>query len=343
VKRSADTTGTMAEAYLTVTVILGMVLYTLYMVQTLISHNLGGLYNLYFFSFIIVPLISVAFLWLIDAVQPKWPYVDYRPYRYFIYTAPVAAIIFLLPLGLHLYLRTALSLIALASAPAVVAWGASRERRALERSLPEFIRDVAEGRKTGLSPEIAIERLGDRHYGSLSRHVKKMGAQLSWGVELSKVVSTFTSAVASWITRAIGVLLIEVVDVGGGTIRSFSDMAEFTRSINEMEGERRAALRPFVYITYVAGIMVIITTFIMVYLLTAPAISGIGSSSVPTVDPTTIDMLLTTAVFDAFIIGIVAGKMGESGIPDGFKHGIFLVIASLAAIYIARLFISIPV
>ena len=343
VKRSADTTGTMAEAYLTVTVILGMVLYTLYMVQTLISHNLGGLYNLYFFSFIIVPLISVAFLWLIDAVQPKWPYVDYRPYRYFIYTAPVAAIIFLLPLGLHLYLRTALSLIALASAPAVVAWGSSRERRALERSLPEFIRDVAEGRKTGLSPEIAIERLGDRHYGSLSKHVKKMGAQLSWGVELSKVVSTFTSAVASWITRAIGVLLIEVVDVGGGTIRSFSDMAEFTRSINEMEGERRAALRPFVYITYVAGIMVIITTFIMVYLLTAPALSGIGTSSVPTVDPTTIDMLLTTAVFDAFVIGIVAGKMGESGIPDGFKHGIFLVIASLVAIYIARLFISIPV
>jgi len=213
----------------------------------------------------------------------------------------------------------------------------------LERMLPEFIRDVAEGRKTGLSPEVAIERLGGRHYGTLSKHVKKMGAQLSWGVELSKVVSTFTKAVSSWITKAIGVLLIEVVDVGGGTIRSFSDMAEFTRNINEMEGERRAALRPFVYITYVAGIMVIITTFIMVYLLTAPAVAGIGSATVPTVDPNTIDLLLTTAVFDAFVIGIVAGKMGESGIPDGFKHGIFLVIASLLTIYIARLFISIPV
>lgn len=343
VKRSADTTGTMAEAYLTVTVILGMVLYTLYMVQALISRNVAGLYNLYFFSFIIVPLISAAFIWLIDAVQPKWPYVEYKPYKYFLYTAPVGAIFFFLPLGLHLYLRTALALIIGASVPAVVAFSSSRERRGLERGLPEFIRDVAEGRKTGLSPEVAIERLNKRHYGELTKHVRKMGAQLSWGVELSKVVSTFTKAVSSWITKAIGVLLIEVVDVGGGTIRSFSDMSEFTRSINEMEGERRAALRPFVYITYVAGIMVIITTFIMVYLLTAPAIAGIGSSSVPTVDPNTIDLLLTTAVFDAFVIGIVAGKMGESGIPDGFKHGIFLVIASLVAIYLARLFISIPV
>ena len=343
VKRSADTTGTMAEAYLTVTVILGMVLYTLYMVQTLISHDLSGLTNLYFFAFIIVPLISAAFVWLIDAVQPKWPYVDYRPYKYFMYTLPVAIIFFFLPLGLHLYLRTSISLIISMSLPAIQSSRYSRERRSLERVLPEFIRDVAEGRKTGLSPEVAIERLGGRQYGILTSHVKKMGAQLSWGVSLSTVVSTFTAAVGSWITKAIGVLLIEVVDVGGGTIRSFSDMAEFTRDINEMEGERRAALRPFVFITYIAGVMVIITTFILVYLLNAPAISGIGSSSASQVDPNTIDLLLTTAVFDSFIIGIVAGKMGESGISDGFKHSIFLVIASLIAIVMARFFINIPI
>ena len=345
VKRSADTTGTMAEAYLTVTVILGMVLYTLYMVQSLIAGNTGGLTNLYFFAFIIVPLISAAFVWLIDAVQPKWPFVDYRPYKYFLYTAPVAAIFFFLPLGLHLYLKTAISLMIGASVPAIMATSFSRKRRNLERVLPEFIRDVAEGRKTGLSPEVAIERLGDRHYGVLSSHVKKMGAQLSWGVSLAKVVSTFTSAVSSWITKAIGVLLIEVVDVGGGTIRSFSDMADFTRGINEMESERRAALRPFVFITYIAGIMVIVTTFILVYLLSAPTSLHIGGSTSAAAgpDPGIIDNLLTTAVFDAFVIGLVAGKMGESGLSDGFKHSIFLVIASLVAIVVARFFINIPV
>jgi flagellar protein FlaJ len=345
VKRSADTTGTMAEAYLTVTVILGMVLYTLYMVQTLIAGNTAGLTNLYFFAFIIVPIISAAFIWLIDSVQPKWPYVDYRPYKFFMYTAPAALIFFFLPLGLHLYLRTAGALIISASLPAFSSMRYSRQRMSLEKMLPEFIRDVAEGRKTGLSPEVAIERLGGRHYGILSKHVKKMGAQLSWGVSLSKVVTTFTAAVSSWITKAVGVLLIEVVDVGGGTIRSFSDMAEFTRDINTMESERRSALKPFVYITYIAGIMVIVTTFILVYLLAAPAtISHVATTaSTTTVDPSIIDLLLTTAVFDTFVIGIVAGKMGESGLSDGFKHAIALVIASLLAIYIARFFISIPV
>jgi hypothetical protein len=35
--------------------------------------------------------------------------------------------------------------------------------------------------------------------------------------------------------------------------------------------------------------------------------------------------------------------MGESGLSDGFKHSIFLVIASLMAIVVARFFINIPV
>jgi archaeal flagellar protein FlaJ len=344
VKRSADTTGTMAEAYLTVTVILGMVLYTLYMVQDLIAKSSGGLENLYFFAFIIVPMISAAFVWLIDAVQPKWPSVDYRPYKYLMYTAPAAAVAFFLPLGLPIYQRTSVSLVIGASLPAFFAMKYTREKRSLERVLPEFIRDVSEGRKTGLPPEVAIERLGDRHYGTLQPFVKKMGAQLSWGVSLSKVIKTFTDAVGSWITKAIGVLLIEVVDVGGGTIRSFADMADFTRDIDRMESERRAALRPFVFITYIAGIMVIVTTFILVYLLSAPAAANLGGASVlGAPSPGTIDLLLTTAVFDSFVIGIVAGKMGESGVSDGFKHAIALVVASNIAVVVARAFLHIAV
>lgn len=345
VKRSADTTGTMAEAYLTVTVILGMVLYTLYMIQTLLSSNTSGLTNLYLFAFVLVPVISAAFVWMTDAIQPKWPYVDYRPYKFFMYTIIPAAVFFFVArfvLDLYLFQSLAGTFIIGTSLPAIMAMKYSRERAGLERALPEFIRDVAEGRKTGLSPEVAIERLTGRHYGILSKHVKKMGAQLSWGVSLSKVVATFTGAIESWVTRAIGTLLVEVVDVGGGTIRSFSEMAEFTRSINDMESDRKAALRPFVFITYIAGVMVVITTFIMVYLLGEPAATGFSTAGTQ-VNSATIDMLLTTAIFDTYVIGIVAGKMGESGVSDGFKHAIALVVVAVIAVYVAKLFINIPI
>ncbi|QQG49307.1 MAG: type II secretion system F family protein [archaeon] len=339
VKASSDITGTIAEAYLTVTVVLGMTLYTLYMVQTMISKNVAGLQNLYVFAFLVVPLLSAGFIYITDAVQTKWPYTDYRPYRLFGIMIPFAILTMLLPLPVPLYIHTSLALGVASGAPAAFSFRLSRERRRLERALPDFIGDVTEGRKTGLSPEQSIERLSSRNYGVLSRHVKKMGAQLSWGVSLSKVISTFTSSVASWITRATGILMIEVVDVGGGTIRSFTEMASFARTINDLESQRRSALRPFVFVTYIAGVMVILTTFILVYMLSAPATLGYKTSSI---DPHTIDLLLTTAVFDSFIIGLVAGKMGESSLSDGFKHGFALVIASIIAVSLARLFIPIP-
>jgi flagellar protein FlaJ len=278
---------------------------------------------------------------MVDSVQTKWPYVDYRPYKLLGVMAPIGAIVFFIPLPVPTFLHTSIALIVVSGPPAVLASRLSRERSRLENALPDFIADVTEGRKTGLSPEQAIERLSSRNYGVLSKHVKKMGAQLSWGISLSKVVSTFTSNVGSWVTRAIGVLLIEVVDVGGGTIRSFTEMATFTRTINDLEGQKRSALRPFVFVTYIAGVMIIMTTFILVYFLSAPSALGFGQQGA--IDPHTIDLLLTTAVFDSFIIGLVAGKFGEGSVADGFKHAVALVIACLISIVIAKTFINIPV
>jgi len=340
IRRSSEITGTLAEAYLTVTVVLGMTLYTLNMIQVLLSHSNAALIEIYLFAFVIVPLISAAFIWLMDATQPKWPFTDYRPYKPLVYAIPIGIVIFFLPLQIPIYQHTAVSLLAVAIPSAVYATRYGRERRAIERALPDFIRDVAEGRKTGLSPERSIERLNDRPYGRLSGPVRKMGSQLSWVVSLANVINGFTASVNSWITKIIGTLLVEVVDVGGGTIRSFTEMADFTRTVNDLENDRRASLRSFVMITYIAGILVIVTTFIMVYMLTEPLQVGVNTTQL---DPHTIDMLLTTAVFQTFVIGLVAGKMGESNMSDGFKHAIFLVIGSVAAVSIAKLFIPIPV
>src|SRR5450759_5389271 len=97
--------------------------------------------------------------------------------------------------------------------------------------LPDFIKDVSEGRKIGLPPEESIERLSDRNYRQLTPFVVKMGAQLSWGIQLAKVISNFARNVNSWIAKAVGTLMLEVVEIGGGTTRGFTEMSDFTRKI----------------------------------------------------------------------------------------------------------------
>jgi archaeal flagellar protein FlaJ len=341
-RRTADTIGTMAEAYVTVTAVLGISLFTLYQIQAIVAHNQSGITSILLFSFVVIPLISGVFLWLLDGLGTKQPYLDKRPYKIFGVFAPIGAAVFLIPIPLPLFLHVALALGTTVLVPAIYAIRYSRESGGLEKALPEFIRDVAESRKIGLSPEASIEELSSKGYGRLSKPVKKMGAQLSWGLNLSKVVSTFILSVHSWLTKVAGSLMLEVVDVGGGTVRSFSEMAEFTRKINDLESEKRSTLRPYLFVIYMAAVMIVLTTFLMVYFLVSTTLTPAGSLATPSVDPNTIELLLASSLFESWVVGFVAGKMGEGSVSAGFKHSFLLVLISVITIFIAASFINIP-
>ena len=339
VKKASETVGTLAEGYVTITSVLGISLFVLFQAEALISHSSSGIQGIELFGLVGVPAFSLLFMYLLNAVQARYPFVDYRPYKVFGASIPVGIAVFAIPLPVDLFLHTSLSLIAATVAPMVVSIRAAREKNALEKALPDFIRDISEGRKIGMSPEQVIQSLADKHYGLLSKHVKKMSAQVSWGVSTVQVIKTFASEVKSWVTREAGMLLTEVIDVGGGTVRSFSDMADFARKMNDLESEKRSALKPYLFINYFASIMVVVTTFIMVYFVATPVNFGAASRFAPpppTVDKGSIEILLTVAVFESWFIGMVAGKMGEGSVADGFKHAFALVVIALASVVIAQ-------
>lgn len=340
-RRTADTIGTLAEAYVTVTAVLGITLFTLYQVQAITAHDQAGLTSIFVFSFLVVPLISGVWIWLLNGLAPRQPFLDTRPFKAFFASIPVGVALYFVPIPLKLHIHVSIALMAMVIVPAILATRYSRERRGLERALPDFIRDVSEGRKIGLPPEGAIEQLANKKYGTLSKSVKRMGSQLSWGLTLAKTISTFTAQVNSWVTKVVGTLMLEVVDVGGGTVKSFSEMADFTRKVNDMESDQRSALKPYVFVTYMAGLLLVITTFMMVYFLSQPAtlLKGVATSAVTALSsappPEIIEGLLTAAIFESFVVGLVAGKMGEGSVAEGFKHAFVLVLLSVLTVLIA--------
>jgi flagellar protein FlaJ len=339
VKKASETIGTLAEGYVTITSVLGISLFVLFQSQALISHSSSGLQGIEVFGMVGVPAFSMLFMYMLNAVQARYPYIDYRAYKAFGLSAPVGVVLFALPLPLDLFFHTSVALLGATVAPMVVAIRAAREKNALEKALPDFIRDISEGRKIGLSPEQTIQSLADKHYGLLSKHVKKMSSQVSWGVSTVQVIRTFADGVKSWVTREAGMLLTEVIDVGGGTVKSFSDLADFTRKMNDLEGEKRSALKPYLFINYFAAIMVIVTTFIMAYFISTPinlGPTGTSAASAPAIDKGSIDILLTVAVFESWFIGMVGGKMGEGSVADGFKHAFALVVIAIVAVFIAQ-------
>ena len=344
VRRITDSVGTLAEAYLTVTAVMGITLFSLFQLEGVIAHNDSGLQTLYIFSYLVVPALSALFIFIIDGTQPKQPLFNKRPYYVLFACMPIGLALFLLPLPLEPSLHVSLALGSIMIIPMISAFRQSRNRSGLEKTLPDFIRDVAEGRKIGLSPEGAIEQLSSKNYGRLSKSIKTMASQISWGLPIIKVIKTFADSVDSWITMAIGTLMVEVVDVGGGTVSSFSTMADFTRKVNEIEADKKAALRSYIFVVYMAGIMLVMTTFMMVYFLSTPIKFAGVAASLPgvTITPATVQNLLTASIFDGWVIGFVAGKMGGGTVADGFKHAFALVMVGALMVALAPLILHHP-
>ena len=346
VRRITDSVGTLAEAYLTVTAVMGITLFSLFQLEGVIAHNNSGLQTLFLFSYLCVPGLSGLFIFIIDGTQPKQPYFNKRPYYVLLACMPIGLALFVIPLPLELSLHVSVALAAIVVVPSIVAFRQSRERTGLEKALPDFIRDVAEGRKIGLSPEGSIEQLGSKNYGRLSKSIRTMGSQISWGLPIVKVIKTFAESVDSWITMAIGTLMVEVVDVGGGTVNSFSQMADFTRKVNEIEADKRAALRSYIFVVYMAAILLVMTTFMMVYFLSTPikfaGETAATASNLITITPATVQSLLTASIFDGWVIGFVAGKMGGGSIADGFKHALALVIVGAMMVALAPVILHHP-
>jgi hypothetical protein len=82
---------------------------------------------------------------------------------------------------------------------------------------------------------------------------------------------------------------------------------------------------------YFAGVMLMATTIMLLLFLgktVGMANTGMGSQ----VDIPGVSMIFTLSVIvHVFMIGLVAGKIGEESIAAGFKHSAFLVVIALVA------------
>jgi flagellar protein FlaJ len=141
----------------------------------------------------------------------------------------------------------------------------------------------------------------------------------------------------SWLSQLVIFLLVEAIDVGGGTIGMIESLTRFNNMTQEVEKEKKMNSRPYIIIPYFAAVMLMATT-LMVLMFVGKTVSlataGMGTS----IDLASISTTFTLSVIvHVFMIGLVAGKIGEESIAAGFKHSALLVaIALVASVIIPR-------
>ena len=90
----------------------------------------------------------------------------------------------------------------------------------------------------------------------------------------------FLHRTRSWMVQIVMFLLVETIDVGGGTIAMIESLARFNNLTQEVEKEKKMSVRPYVLMPYLASILLVATTIMMMGLTTGITVPG--AEAVPT-------------------------------------------------------------
>ena len=358
VKAAAERLGMLLETFIIVMVMMSLCFYILFAVDSINPSSGASLTSgIILYTYLFTPLLSMMFIYLAHSMQPKTPVVDMRPYKVFGICSIIAVVVFMLltnflgfvSVPFFSSLQTIVDLpvaiavtLFIATAPAaIVHMKLAKEKAGMEQGINSFLRDLTEVRKTGLSPEKCIESLSKRDYGVFSKELRKISSEISWGVPVKKVIMQFLKRTHSWMTQLVMFLLVETIDVGGGTIAMIESLARFNNLTQEVEKEKKMSVRPYIMMPYLASILLVATTIMMMSFTTGTLTVGMPGQAGPPKDFSMMKTIfLTSVIFHSYLIGVVAGKISDESVAAGFKHASILVIIAVVAAKVMPLFIK---
>lgn len=325
IKVVAERLGTLLESFVIVMVLMSLCFYIMFSVDAIYSTG-GSMYStMMLYTYVFAPMLSLVFIYMAHDMQPKSPVTEYKPYKVAAISSAFAGLLFLMLTGFGGFLQipvfnaiksivdlpTALAIcLFIATMPgAIVQTRLAKKKAAVESGIANFLRDLTEIRKTGMAPEKCIENLSKRNYGDFSRDLERISSQLSWGIPLRQVFGDFIRRTKSWLAQLVIFLLVEGIDVGGGTIAMIESLTRFNNMTQEVEKEKKMNSRPFLLMPYFAAIMLMSTTLLTLIFVgktASMATQGVGGSRI---DLSSISTIFSVSVMmHVFMIGLVAGK-----------------------------------
>ncbi len=231
--------------------------------------------------------------------------------------------------------------------PASYYWEKVETRKnEIEAKFPDFLRDMAEYWKGGLSMTVAVQTLVKSEYGALNDEVKKMSDQLSWGIKFSDVIKQFSERVGTPLVKRAITLIAEADRAGGKISDILVTAANDSREIKFLEGERTRAIGSYIaviwtsYFVFLGVITLLGKIFIPAIAKSNSGDEGSGDSGGANIGNMTIraiDPLFFVTVFyygvtmQAIGNGSMAGLMQNGRFSAGFKHSGMMIIAALLA------------
>jgi flagellar protein FlaJ len=213
----------------------------------------------------------------------------------------------------------------------------------IESRLPDFLRDVAEAGRFGMTLADAIVVASSGRYGKLTPEIKKMAAQIEWGVPAGETLRLFSERVNTPLVRRVVTIVVKASDAGGSVADVLSMVAHDTKEEQYAQAERNLQMSTYLAVIYIS-FFVFLVTIIILNLTFLPKIriagtnvaaaaeaagieGGVGGaaldiSAIPAIQISFFLAVMAHAIGD----GIMAGVLQSGSIADGMRHSVILLI-----------------
>jgi len=216
--------------------------------------------------------------------------------------------------------------------PAVLNYIDYKWRKAIDEHLPDLFRSIVQAQETGMTLPQALEEASKRDYGPLTAELRKMTAQISWGMTFEEALLALGGRANTVLVQRTVPLIIEASRSGGHVEKVFDPMGKFVQTTLLLDKERRNQTRPYVAIIYVA-FFVFLFTIILLFKSFFVSVEGLPTLGTAVMSPKEMQRIFfhMTSI-QAFFGGLVAGKMGEGTTNAGLKHSLIMMLCGYVAL-----------
>jgi len=233
----------------------------------------------------------------------------------------------------------------------IYTWYVDTLTNRMEEKFAEFLLDLSEYWKVGLSMTTAIETIAQGEYGALNKEVKRMATQISWGVAFNDVLLNFRDRIKTKIVARSVSLILEANRAGGRIADVLVTAAKDVAEIKWLQKERQRGVAMYIWVIYIsffvylAVIAIIVAIFLPAIIEASSAIlesegggTGFGGIQVRELNYNSLVFIFYCSVIVQSVgNGMMAGIMGEGNMRAGLKH---VFIMSLIGWVLFRFFIG---
>lgn len=200
--------------------------------------------------------------------------------------------------------------------------------------LPDFVRDLASARRSGMTFSHAILFTSNGNYGLLTKEIKRIAQEISWGSSVEEALSSFADRIdTSSVHRTIS-LIIEAIRSGGNVADVLMFASNDALEIKHLNAERRVTMATYVIVIYVSMFvfMGIIAILAGVFI---PSITGTDAHGLSqtmgggfTSQNEIIQVFYFATLVQSIGTGLVAGVFEDGRFESSVKHIFVMVLIS---------------